>query len=83
MYEILIVEGIHVGVPLFTWRKYALGHRDGGGPYDHCRKVLSLSPVKLDAGIFISWATISGQSKGDIWRFTAACWRYLPLAASR
>ena len=71
VYEILIVEGIHVDEPLFTWRKYALGHRDGGGPYHHCKKLLSLSPIELEAGIFVSWNANSGQSSGDTWRFIA------------
>ena len=68
VYEILLVEDIRVGIASFTWRKYALGHRDGGA-YDRCRKKLSLSPIELDAGISISWAAISGQNDGDIWRF--------------
>ena len=70
VYEILIVEGIRAGLPSFTWRKFPLGHKDGG-PYHRCRKMLALSPIELEAGIFISWVAISGQSEGDIWRFTA------------
>ena len=83
VYEILIVEGIHVDEPLFTWRKYALGHRDGGGPYHHCKKLLSLSPIELEAGIFVSWNANSGQSSGDTWRFIAHAGDTFPMATRK
>ena len=66
IYEVKVVNN-----GKFTWRKYLLGYRDGGGPYSPIHQSLSLSPVALDNGAYVSWGAIKGQELGDIWRFTA------------
>lgn len=70
-YEVKIVSASSSAVSQFTWRKYLLGYGAGGGPFSLYARDLSLSPVALDEGVFVSWASISGHTVGDIWRFTA------------
>ena len=70
VYEVKIVTAV-AGVSRFRWRKYLRGFGDGGGPFSASDKSLSLSPVLLDDGVYVTWGAIAGHGVGDKWRVVA------------